>query len=189
MKKLLISFIFLALVGISFGQVTQEGSNPAFTNPLTQPFTKVVVYPTVKVICYTIPISLAKATTNYSDYFSLGGYVVPDSTRFIAVTWQSNDTCQATISLSTKNAEINGTVTQGTWNNFYTLVTNQLNAGNDTLYTKYIQTRGSVASGVTDVGVSTGNFGDVGRIKVVFGNPTTVGNSGFLRIWVYLRKV
>ena len=141
-------------------------------------------------VVYNIPITLAKATTSYSAEFLLDQYLPFDSTTYFPVLWQSNDTVQVTIYLQVKNDR--STISDsydGSWQNVCTLVTNQLNAGNDTLYVMNVFQRGAVPSGVTDKVTMAGKIGNKGRIKVVFGNPTTVGNSGQFRLWTVLPKI
>ena len=187
MKRILISLIALIAL-IVFTGFIQAQDVSSVTNPTTQPFTKFIQYPNLKVIAYSIPLSLAKATTNYSLNGTIPATYLGDSTKVIGVAWQSDDTCQLTLSLQSKNGEFTGgSVTAAKWNTLATLVTNQLNAGNDTLYSKFVLPRGTVASGVTDQ-VAGAYIGDQLRVKAVFGNPTTVGNGGYLRIWVYLKK-
>jgi hypothetical protein len=189
MKKLILSLCALFIfIGFIQAQTLNVSSNESVTPSATYPFTKFIDNATYKVVCYTIPVTLAKATNNYSNPFTIPSGYFGDSTKFISASWQSNDTVVATISLQVKNAELTGSsVTAGTWNTAATLVTNQTNAGNDTLYNKYILTRGTVPSGNTDE-VACTKFGDIGRVLVTFTTPTTVGNSGYLRLWVYLKK-
>lgn len=138
----------------------------------------------VDILYMPIDISLSKAATNYSWEIALPKYVAYDSSSYLAnVEWQSNDTVQATITLETKNS-----IGSGSWTTAGTLVTNQLNAGNDTLYAKTILERGTIPSGVLDMVTLGSKLGDKMRVKVVFGNPTTVGNSGTFKLWVYLKK-
>lgn len=141
---------------------------------------------------FSIPITLAKSSSAYySEEFDLEQFLKYDSTSSVAnILWQSNDTVQVTIALQVKNTLKPGTTTAGSWQTACTIsgTTPQANAGNDTLYTRKIVQRGSVASGVTDIISMSGKMGDKGRISVTFANPTTVGNSGTFRLWCYLVK-
>jgi len=182
MKKILLFLLLFA--GISFPQTYMWGTL------------------TGKTVEYLLPISLSKATTNYSGEIYLDGYLPFDSTTIGLLQWQSDDTCTFTVTLETKsitttNQSLDGYVSpggtltagqQGGWRLAATFVTNQVNLGNDSLYSYSIMPRGSVASGVTDMVSMAGKWGNKARIKVVFTNPTTVGNSGNLRMYLFLRK-
>ena len=141
------------------------------------------------IVSYVVPITLAKSGTQYSDYFDLDGFLPRDTTKYIPVLWQCSDTTTLSLYLQVKNSVTSGvTAAVGSWYNAATLIYNQTNYGNDSLYVKNLMARGTVASGVTDMVSLSGYTGDRARIKVVFANPTTVGNSGYLRVWVYLKK-
>ena len=172
MKKLFISLFLLFTAAFSFAQTTQ------------QTYTK-----QGQTITYDIPISLSKATTNYSQSFSLDGYLPYDSTDYFTVAWQSNDTVQVTIALQVRNTLAPaGTSYLGSWQTVATLTTVQANAGNDTLYAMNVFQRGTIASGVTDAVSMAGKIGNEARLKVTFANPTTVGNGGQFRVWAILPK-
>jgi len=172
MKIKLISLLFVLFSFLGFAQST------SITNTLQG-----------KLVTYDIPISLSKATTNYSTSFSLDGYLPYDSTDFFTVAWQSNDTVQVTIALQVMNTVGQlGASYQGSWQTVSTITTVQANAGNDTLYAMNVFQRGAIASGVTDAVTMAGKIGNLARLKVTFANPTTVGNSGQFRVWAYLPK-
>lgn len=148
-----------------------------------------------KVVAYDIAISLAKATTNYSSAFDLLGFLPHDSIKVMPFLWMANDTCQLTITLQTRNSFVAGrSVVAGDWTDAATITTSQANAGNDTLYVKELIQRGTAMSGSNQVSMA-GKIGNEGRIKVVFGAPTTVGNgttavgdAAYFRSWLYLTK-
>lgn len=176
MKKL---FLILFVASLSFVTMAQTG---------------VSVYNGGKVVSYGIALSLAKATTNYSSAFDLVEYTPHDSVTFMPFLWSANDTCQLTITLQVRNAFTKGSVTPGDWTDAATITTTQANAGNDTLYIKELIQRGTAVSGSNQVTMG-GKIGTEGRIKVVFGNPTTVGNgstvdgtTAYFRCWLYLKK-
>ena len=194
MRKLILSLVALFLfTGFIQAQIGTQGtgvdqSTLGSVSPTSYPYTKISAQPGVVKICYTVPITLGKAASNYSNPFSIPPIYLGDSTKFIGIAWQSNDTCQLTIALQTKNYEYTGgSVTAGTWNTLATATALQASAGNDTLYQKYILPRGTIPSGNTDE-VAGSYLGDIARLKVSFANATTVGNSGYLRVWVYLKK-
>ncbi len=148
-------------------------------------------YPTKqgKIVAYDIPISLAKAATNYSSSFSLDGYLPFDSTSYFTVLWQSNDTVQVTVALQVRNPLApSGSSYAGSWQTVATLTSVQANAGNDTLYAMNVFQRGAIAAGVTDAVTLAGKIGSEARLKVSFANGTTVGNSGQFRVWAVLPK-
>lgn len=135
-----------------------------------------------------IPITLAKAATNYSEVFDLEEYLPYDSTSFFPVLWQCNDTAQITISLQVENTSRSSATYNGSWTTVATFVTHQLNAGNDTLYVYNVFQRGNIASGVLESVSMGGKVGNKARIVVAFANGTTVGNSGQFRLWALLPK-
>lgn len=142
-----------------------------------------------QLVTLDIPISLAKSATNYSAQFNLDGYLPNDSTHFFPILWQSDDTVQVTVALQVQNSIAPaGSAYEGSWQTVATATSVQANAGNDTLYVKSIFQRGTIAPGVSDAVSMSGKVGNVGRLVVTFANPTTVGNSGHFRAWVYLPK-
>lgn len=172
-----------------------------FLIPLILLLLSVTILPQTNAISYTkdgvvrafsIPITLAKSSSAYySDEFNLEEFLKYDSTSSVVdVLWQSNDTVQVTIALQVKNSLAPPTTTAGSWQTAATLsgTTPQANAGNDTLYTRKVVQRGSVASGVTDIISMSGKIGTKARLSVTFAAPTTVGNSGTFRLWAYLVK-
>ncbi len=171
MKKLLISLLLLFTVTFSFAQSTSITTEQG------------------KLVTLDIPLTLSKAATNYSTTFNLDGYLPYDSTHFFTVAWQSNDTVQVTIALQVQNSIAPlGSSYQGSWQTAATITSVQLNAGNDTLYSMNVFQRGAIAAGVTDAVSMAGKIGNQARIKVTFANPTTVGNGGQFRLWLYLPK-
>lgn len=141
-----------------------------------------------KIVSFVLPITLAKSTTNYSDAFSLDGYLPYDSLHYLPVVWQSNDTVQVTIALQVKNSLVPSGYTGGTWVDAAIITSVQANAGNDTLHTKSLIQRGTVPAALTDIVSMAGKVGTDWRSRVTFANPTTVGNSGTLRIWMPLKR-
>lgn len=172
MKKVFL-FVFLAFVSMTFAQKTQET------------YTK-----QGKIVAYNVPITLAKTGTNYSNPFSLDGYMPADSSHFIPVLWQSNDTVQVTVALQVRSTITTslGATYKGSWQTAVTLTSVQANAGNDTLYVMNVVQRGTIAPAVTDMATMAGKIGNEARLVVTFANPTTVGNSGQFRVWAYLTK-
>lgn len=148
-----------------------------------------------KIVAYDIAISLAKATTNYSNKFDLVGFLPHDSLSVMPFLWMANDTCQLTITLQTRNSLVAGrSVVSGDWVDALAITTSQANAGNDTLYIKELIQRGTAPTGTNILSVA-GKIGNEGRIKVVFGAPTTVGNgttavgdAAYFRSWFFLKK-
>lgn len=169
MKKILI--LLIVLTSLQFAQVKTE----------------VFKYGEDAVVSFVVPISLGKAANNYSESFDLWGYTGLDSTSFFPVSWRSNDTVQVTIALQTRNPlSANNSLVDG-WVDAVVLTSVQANAGNDTLWTKYVMTRGHAPTN-TDLVTMGGKYGISGRLRVTFANPTTVGNGGNFRVWVYLKK-
>jgi hypothetical protein len=141
-----------------------------------------------KIVSFVVPISLTKSATNYSDAFSLDGYLPTDTLNYLPINWQSNDTVQVTIALQVKNSFVPSGYTGGTWVDAAVVTTLQANAGNDTLHTKSLIIRGSVPAAITDLVSMAGRKGDTYRFRVTFANQATVGNSGTLRIWMPLKR-
>jgi hypothetical protein len=189
MKKLFLSlFLVCFSIGI-FAQTEGSKTGQGGVDPTLSPFTLVSYTNVGKVVEYSIPLTLTKAATSYSEVFSLDGFTPQDSVKWIPVLWAANDTCQITsITIQAKSTVTpNGVVPTSQWFTFATpLATPQANGGNDTVYTKNVVLRGTVSA--TDEVSASGAYGDKARIKVVFANPTTVGNGGYLRVWIYLRK-
>ncbi len=181
MKKLFLSILLLFATSV-FAQVTQY----YHTSPTTKPFDQEIVTGNYKVIVYSLPITLGKAATNYSDVFDITGYLPVDSTHNCWVSWQANDTCQVSLSLLVGNSPVpaGATPTYATWATL--TATPQQNAGNDTVYTKFVVPWSN--SSQTGIIVPGNYFGNMLKIKVAFANATTVGDNGYLRVWVYLKK-
>lgn len=195
MKNLILVFTLIALAcQISFAQLTEGTSFPSGvgTGMVTVIDPPADENAWTKTVFVGFPISLAKSSTYYSGEFDLAGFFPFDTTHLVGTyVFQATDSLQFTATLEVKNSLVR-TLTTGGWFTAATITlgtaANLIGASADSLYSVSIVQRGSVASGVTDIKSMGGKIGNRARIKIVVTNPTTVGNSGSFRSWLYLKK-
>lgn len=170
MKKLFLLFMFL----LSFASFAQTEANVEFLND-------------GKICQMKDAFTLSTASTVYSSEFRVSGYWPRDSVQVVPILWSATDTTVATITLEGKQVSGN----ESAWTALATVVTNYNTSGNDSLVTKllYLYNANSSAGASAGKQVSLAGYcPDRVRVKVVYTNKTTVGNSGNFKVWLKLKK-